>query len=156
MSVENENTSPTSTLGELTEHFTEVVNTLSLFRGHITLLQHQIRNLEKTTKKKIKLLNNELSKKKTKTKRKPSGFAQPTKISNSLCTFLEKPNGTQMARTEVTQYLISYIKKHNLQNKQNKRIIQPDDKLTKLLGITSSDELNYFNLQSFMNQHFLK
>ena len=120
MDTENSKTSPTNTLGELNEHFTEVINTLSLFRGHITLLQHQIRNLEKTTKKKVKLLNKELSKRKTKTKRKPSGFAQPTKISNSLCTFLEKPNGTQMARTEVTQYLISYIKAHDLQNKQNK------------------------------------
>jgi chromatin remodeling complex protein RSC6 len=156
MDIENSKLSPTNTLGELNEHFTEVINTLSLFRGHITLLQHQIRNLEKTTKKKIKILNKELSKRKTKIKRKPSGFAQPTKISSSLCSFLEKPDGTQMARTEVTQHLISYIKKHNLQNAQNKRIIKPDEKLTKLLGISSSDELNYFNLQSFMNQHFLK
>ena len=48
--------------------------------------------------------------KKGNVKKEPSGFAKPTLISNELCDFLSKPNGTEMARTEVTKYLTQYIK----------------------------------------------
>ena len=59
-----------------------------------------------------------------------------------------------MARTEVTQQLIQYIKDNNLQNNENRKIIKPDEKLTALLNIDNELELTYFNLQSFMNKHF--
>lgn len=91
-----------------------------------------------------------------KTPRAPSGFAKPTLMSNELCAFLGEAPGTEMARTEVTKYLTNYIKTNNLQNQANKRIIQPDAKLTALLNVQPSDEVTYFNLQKYMKVHFPK
>lgn len=145
-----------SILPELSTHFYDVLNTMSQFRSQITILQNQIKNVEKFTKRKVKQLEKELAKRKKRVNRKPSGFAKPTKISDKLCSFMEQPSGSEVARTAVTQYLISYIKEHNLQNEQNKKLIIPDSKLKILLGLTDADELNYFNLQSYMNQHFIK
>ena len=60
------------------------------------------------------------------------------------------------ARTEVTRYIIEYIKKEELQNKEDRRKIMPDMKLMKLLEIPEKEELTYFNLQKYMNKHFVK
>lgn len=62
----------------------------------------------------------------------------------------------EVARTNVTQYLINYIKKNNLQSEENKKYIKPDEKLNKLLNIREEDEVTYFNIQSYMNKHFIK
>ena len=90
------------------------------------------------------------------TKRAPSGFAKPILISNELCSFLGHPEGTEMARTEVTKQLTSYIKEHNLQDANNKRNIIPDTKLAQLLKSNPEDQITYFNLQKYMKIHFPK
>lgn len=143
-------------LADLSKNFESLMTTISTFRGQLTILQNQVKTIEKSSKKYIKQLERELSKRKQKGNRKPSGFAKPSKISDRLCSFMNKPKGSELARTEVTQYLISYIKSNKLQNQQNKRLITPDKELKTLLGIEENDELNYFNLQSYMNQHFIK
>jgi len=89
-------------------------------------------------------------------KRAPSGFAKPALISNELCSFLGKPKGTEMARTEVTKYLTQYIKTNDLQDSANRRKIIPDKKLQKLLNVSVNDEVTYFNLQKYMKVHFPK
>lgn len=99
--------------------------------------------------------NLEKSKKSTK-KRKPSGFAKPTVISDELCVFLGKPNGTEMARTEVTKYITQYIKENNLQSVENKIKIIPDKKLSKLFNFNKDEEVTFFNLQKYMQVHFNK
>ena len=121
-------------------------------KNSIIILQNRIRLLEKEKNKKIK----RLEKKKKKRIRQPSGFAKPMPISKKLCEFLNRPAGSEMARTEVTQHLISYIKQNNLQNKENKSFIKPDKKLIELLNIENDDKITYFNIQGFMNQHFLR
>ena len=91
-----------------------------------------------------------------KPKRAPSGFAKPSEISKTLCDFLGKPIGTEMARTEVTKYITQYIKTNNLQNPENKRHIIPDAKLGHLLNVQDNEVVTYFNLQKFMKHHFPK
>ncbi len=103
----------------------------------------------------MKGLKKVAEKSKNKGNKKPSGFANPTKVTKELCEFMNKQEGTQIARTEVTRALISYIKANNLQNKANKKIILPDEKLKFLLGINQEQELTYFNLQKYMNKHFI-
>jgi len=75
-------------------------------------------------------------------------------ISPELCSFLGKPKGTEMARTEVTKFLTTYIKEHELQDPSNRRKILPDKKLHTLLNTKKSDEVTYFNLQKYMKVHF--
>lgn len=83
-----------------------------------------------------------------------SGIAKPGFISPELCKFIGVDTGTEMARTEVIKHVNQYIKSNNLQNEQNRRIILPDSKLRTLLRTTNTDEVTYFNLQTFMKPHY--
>ena len=70
--------------------------------------------------------------------------------------FMGKPTGTKVARTEVTKYIIDYIDKNELKKSDNRKCINPDDKLSSLLNVSDKDELTYFNIQKYMNKHFVK
>lgn len=141
---------------ELKGEFSEILNSLTSFKSQITILQSQMRTLEKHVNKKIKTFQKEAKKNKSKGNRKPSGFAVPTQITDELCEFMKKPPGTKIARTEVTQYIIEYIRDNKLQQKDNKRFIAPDNRLTKLLDVSEKDKITYFNIQKYMNKHFVK
>ena len=91
---------------------------------------------------------------KTGVKRAPSGFAKPTNLSKELIDFIGVPEGTLMARTEVTKKITEYIKEHNLQDQKDKRTILPDKKLGKLLKSSKDDVVTYFNLQKYLKVHF--
>jgi chromatin remodeling complex protein RSC6 len=107
--------------------------------------------VEKNSKKKMSKKNKVKS-----TTRAPSGFIKPTLISDELATFLNKPFGSEMARTEVTKEINVYICANDLKDKVNGRIIKADDKLATLLKVGKDDELTYFNLQKYMSPHFAK
>ena len=140
----------------LFEQFEELVSSLALVKNQIGNIQQGIKQLEKNIKKQIKGLKKETNKNKNKGNRKPSGFAKPSKVTKELCDFMNKNEGTEFARTEVTKMLISYIKENKLENETNSKIINPDSKLKVLLGIDEGQELNYFNIQKYMNKHFVK
>ena len=110
------------------------------------------KHMKESSKKQKKKRNTDPNR----TKREPSGFAKPALISTELCSFLGKPEGTEMARTEVTKYLTQYIKEHKLQDEANRRKILPDAPLKQLLNVGTGDEVTYFNLQKYMKVHFPK
>ena len=141
---------------EIKGGFSGLLTTLGTFRTQITMLQNQVRSLEKGVNKKVRGLNREANKNKNRGNRKPSGFAVPTSVTPELCEFMGKPEGTLMARTEVTQYIIGYIRENQLQDSENKKFIAPDNKLTKLLDTKDGDEITYFTIQRYMNKHFIK
>jgi chromatin remodeling complex protein RSC6 len=143
-------------IDHVSTQFDGLLTGLSTFRTQITALQQQLRGLEKTVKRELKGLHKEVEKNKRRGNRKPSGFAKPTKISAELCKFMNKEEGDEVARTEVTKFMIGYIKEHDLQNPQNRKIICPNECLKVLLDISDGDEVTYFNLQKFMNRHFHK
>jgi len=123
----------------------------------ISSLKVEYRTLEKQWTRDLKTAQKQSSKRKRKAgNRAPSGFVKPTRISDELASFLEKPAGTEMARTEVTREINVYIRNHNLQDSKNGRKINPDTKLASLLKLKKTDELTYFNLQKFMSPHFAK
>jgi len=140
--------------GDLAAQFASVLSTLSAFRGQITQVQQLVRGLEKSVNKEVRTLRRAAQKGRVRSNGRRSGFAQPASISRELCEFMNKEEGTKMARTEVTQFVIGYINENKLQNPDNRKEITPDDKLRKLLGVGDSDEVTYFNLQKYMNRHF--
>jgi upstream activation factor subunit UAF30 len=85
--------------------------------------------------------------------RKPSIFELPTPLSNDLCSFLALSNGSKESRSNVTKAITTYVKLHNLKNKHT---ITPDAKLKSLLGVKEGEVLTYFNLQRYLNPHYLK
>jgi len=149
-------TKTTNVVNPITEQFAVLLNSLSSFKSQISMLSAQVKALEKNVKKQMKQLEREAAKNKNKGNRKASGFAVPTKISKDLCKFMGKPEGSEMARTEVTKYIIQYIKNNKLPDKTNKKIIKPDSALKSLLDLKPEDEVTYFNLQKYMNKHFVK
>jgi upstream activation factor subunit UAF30 len=123
----------------------------------ISSLKTEYRTIEKKWTRELKSAQKQNSKRKRKAgNRAPSGFVKPTRISDELAKFLEKPTGTEMARTEVTRDINKYIRTNNLQDKENGRKINPDSKLAALLKLKKNDELTYFNLQRYMSPHFAK
>lgn len=84
-----------------------------------------------------------------------SGLTKPFPVSNSLCTFMSVPEGTQLARAEVTKYLHKYIKEKDLYDESNRQFIRPDGSLRALLNIHDEEEpLHIFSMQKKMNTHF--
>jgi upstream activation factor subunit UAF30 len=156
MENHNETEKSEDLLVSLEDQFESIVSSLATFKMQLSTIQTQIRGVEKTVKKEIKNLRKESLKNKTSGKKKLSGFATPTKITNELCEFMNKEKGTEIARTDVTKTLIEYIKKNKLENSENSQIINPDEKLKDLLGIDEKEKLTYFTLQKHMNKHFIK
>jgi chromatin remodeling complex protein RSC6 len=135
----------------------EFMNKLNQFCSTAAALRSEFRTLEKKYARLLKAaLKTNSKKKKRAGNRAPSGFVKPTKISDELAKFLEKPTGTEMARTDVTREINKYIRSHNLQDVGNGRKINPDQKLQTLLKLKKTDELTYFNLQKYMSPHFYK
>ena len=145
-----EDTQPT-----LTDEFTELISQMTTMRTQLTALTGKVRALRTRSEREVKAAQ-KFSKKRRSTNRKPSGFTKPTIISDELAVFLGRPKGSEMARTEVTREINAYIKAHGLQQESNKRNISPVAKLRKLLSLKKSDQLSYFNLQTYMKALFPK
>lgn len=80
--------------------------------------------------------------------KKNSAFMRPVQVSDVLAEIV---GHGPMARTEVTKKVWDYIKKHKLQDPHNKRMINPDNKLAKVLG--SSQPIDMFKMTSKISKH---
>ena len=136
--------------------FNNLIKGLQTVKFQINTLQQSVKKMEKVIKKNMNSLKKEVIKNKPKGNRNPSGFAKPSKITKELCCFLNKEEGTEIARTEVTRALVAYIKENKLDNNVNGQIIHPDNKLKTLLGLDDNQNLTYFTIQKYMNKHFVK
>lgn len=80
--------------------------------------------------------------------KKNSAFMKPVQVSDTLAEIVGQG---PMPRTEVTKKVWEYIKKHKLQDQNNKRNINPDQKLAKVLG--SSQPIDMFKMTSKISKH---
>jgi len=122
----------------------------------IASIRSEVNELKRQHARELRAANKANKRRKTNVNRAPSGFVKPTLISNELAAFLGKPEGSVLARTEVTREVNAYIRTQKLQDKDNGRKIIPDAKLLKLLKLKKGEELTYFNLQKYMAAHFAK
>lgn len=81
------------------------------------------------------------------TKKKPSAFMKPVEVSDALAKIVGKG---PMPRTEVTKKLWDYIKKKSLQDKKNKRMVNPDATLSEVIG---SQQIDMFKMVSKISKH---
>ena len=141
----------------LSDAFVQVLGQLTSLRSQLTNITGQVRALQKRADRELRAAHKANKKRSTKSgTRAPSGFVKPTNISKELAAFLGKEHGTEMARTQVTREINTYIRAHKLQDPKNGRRILADAKLRKLLKLSKEDELTYFNLQRYMSPHFAK
>jgi len=87
--------------------------------------------------------------KKSATKRTPNAaFMKPMQPSSELAAVV----GNQpMPRTEITKKVWAYIKKNNLQDPQQKRMINADDNLKKVFG--GKNQVSMFEMTKLVNNH---
>ena len=98
-----------------------------------------------------------LKRKIVKTDQELRGFAVEKPCSKELCAFMGKPEGSMVARTELTKFLAAYIKEHKLQSTTNKKQIVPNEELSNFLGdIGSIEVLTHFSMQKVLNRHFVR
>ena len=146
---------PATTLEEDLKSMTTRLNTL---RETVVSLLGEVKRLDKRVHREIK--DARKRKRRVKTEegpdakpRTPSIFERPVQITEELCTFLAQPKGTLMSRSQVTKGVNNYVKEHNLKNKHD---IKPDAALKKLLLVPETEALTYFNLQRYLNRHYVK
>jgi upstream activation factor subunit UAF30 len=101
-----------------------------------------------TTKKKPAAAKKPAAKKTT-TKRQPSAaFMKPLTPSSSLAAVVgDKP----IPRTEVVKKLWVYIKKNNLQDAKDKKMINTDDKLKSVFA--NKKQVSMFEMNTLLKKH---
>ena len=86
---------------------------------------------------------------KKKSARKPSAaFMKPMQPSPALSEIV---GDKAVPRTEVTKRLWAYIKKNNLQDKKNRRMIHSDDALKAVFA--GKAQVNMFEMTKLVNKH---
>ncbi len=75
------------------------------------------------------------------------GIAQPVTPSSELAAIVGKE---PLPRSEMTKRIWDYIKKNNLQDAQNRRNINADDKLRPIFG---KDQVTMFEMTKLVSQH---
>ncbi len=77
-----------------------------------------------------------------------AAFMKPMKVSAELAAVVgEGP----MPRSEVTKKIWAYIKEHGLQDSQNKRNINADEKLKAVFG--GKPQVSMFEMTKLVSQH---
>ena len=156
--VEAAAAAPAAPATTLDEDLKAVTGNLNTLRETVSAMLGQVKKLEKRVHRELK----DARKRKRRAPpaegadavpRKPSIFEIPTKVTDELCKFLGKANGTLMSRSEVTKGVNNYVKEKGLKNKHD---IKPDASLKALLAIGEGEPLTYFNLQRYLNRHYIK
>ncbi|HUO56464.1 MAG TPA: SWIB/MDM2 domain-containing protein [Candidatus Paceibacterota bacterium] len=80
--------------------------------------------------------------------KKNSAFMKPMQISPDLAEVI---GPGPMPRSEVTKKIWEYIKKHGLQDQENKRNINADDKLKKVFG--GKSQVTMFEMTKLVSKH---
>ncbi|CAA6662970.1 unnamed protein product [Spirodela intermedia] len=84
-------------------------------------------------------------------KGKPRGISQPRPISQAMQELL---GVSEIPRTQALKQIWAYIKQHNLQDTENKKIIICDDKLKRIFG--GRDRVGFLEISGLLNPHFMK
>jgi DNA topoisomerase-1 len=98
--------------------------------------------------------------KRAKTPKKEASTKKAKTTARSMPSYSLSPDlaavvgSSELTRGEVTKKVWEYIKAHNLQDAQNKRLIHPDALLTKVFG--SKESIDMFKMAGLLNKHIKK
>lgn len=107
---------------------------------------------EAPAKKEVKKTTKKGAKEKSTTAKPKKARVQPTV--NTSADLQVLVGAQPLSRGEVTKKIWVYIKEHNLQDPDNKRLIRPDPLLGKIFG--SSEPVDMFKIAGLLNKHFVK
>jgi chromatin remodeling complex protein RSC6 len=135
--------------------------------------QHLV-DIKKAYHQQIKEINKRKKIKRAVTGNGNSGFKIPSLVRGTkLHDFMGVPHGERIARQAATQAVDKYVKEHNLHHEGNHQLFKPDAKLESIIGntaerraiqeerkkihpeMTITDDVGYFNLQTFFKPLFV-
>ncbi len=95
------------------------------------------------------------------TTRQESGFMKAVQISPEMLAFTGWDANQKYSRVDVTKFICQYIKTHDLQEPKDRRNINADPALCKILNwdpVTApvDEPLTYFRIQRKIQPHFIK
>lgn len=171
--TETAETATTVEIETMKQRFEKLIKSKQDLTNELKREIQELRKMQRDHENAIKEASKKTKRKKTPrddaNPRKPSGFASPVIVSDELYAFLAQfgvKNTDPIARTDVTRYITSYIKEHDLQNPEHRREIVPDAALNKLFGPAMepkdpNDEnsplvYTYLKLQKYLSAHFPK
>jgi chromatin remodeling complex protein RSC6 len=139
----------------LSQLFTNIVTQIGELKSQLNAMSAQVRTLRTRSERELRAAQ-KAGRRRRNANRKPSGFVKPALISDELASFLGRPSGSEMARTEVTREIHRYVRAHKLQDPNDGRVILPDAKLRKLFNLKKDTPFSFLNLQKYMTPHFPK
>ncbi|KAG8645550.1 zinc finger CCCH domain-containing protein 44 [Manihot esculenta] len=83
--------------------------------------------------------------------RRPRGIMKPRPVSPEMAEFV---GASEIPRTQALKRIWAYIKEHNLQDPNDKKIIICDEKLKKIFG--GRDRVGFLEIAGLISPHFLK
>ncbi|KAL8116285.1 uncharacterized protein LOC141667731 [Apium graveolens] len=88
--------------------------------------------------------------KETKKIREPRGITKPRPVTPEMQDIVGVP---EIPRTQALKVIWAYIKQHNLQDPENKKIIICDEKLKKIFK--GNDRVGFLEIAGLISPHFL-
>ncbi|XP_016444247.1 protein TRI1 [Nicotiana tabacum] len=85
-------------------------------------------------------------------KREPRGIMKPRRVSPEMQAFLG--GLPEIPRTQALKFIWAYIKQHNLQDPEDKKVIICDEKLKNIFG--GRDRVGFLEIAGLISPHFLK
>lgn len=150
--TETEESNTEILFNKLLTQFQDVQSVMKVLSTNLKVLQKQYLKDQRESKK---LSLKKQAKKANSGKKTTSGITSPTPITPDLAKFLGLDENQMIPRTKVTSMVIEYIKKNDLQNKENKKQIIPNVALESILQ-ANGEVVTFFNLQTYLKKHFLK
>jgi len=149
-------TAPVDTVSQYADEFTHLISQLRTLQTTLKELTTYTQKLEKRVSKEQKAVQKRVNGKRRRApgSSQPSGFSKPGPVSDEMRAFLKIGKDDLIARTQCTKRINAYCKEHGLQGVKDKRILNADKTLRKLLRLGVKDELTFFNLQKYMKIHF--
>ena len=139
--------------------FLELLNNYTERVTNVTKELKELTSIGKSLEKEFNYVVKQISKQKKnrRSENRPlSGFAMPSLLTDELYTFLKIKHGTLVPRKDVTRMINEYITSNNLRDEADKRRIMPNDELKQIFKCDGSEQITYFNLQTYMKHHFIK
>ncbi|XP_059647863.1 uncharacterized protein LOC132294134 [Cornus florida] len=85
-------------------------------------------------------------------KREPRGIMKPRRVSPEMRDFLG--GVPEIPRTQALKQIWAYIKEHNLQDPENKKIVVCDENLKKIFA--GKERVGFLEITGLISPHFLK
>lgn len=135
---------------------TELNSQIQVVATQLATIRTNLKQLEKQMLKEIKTLSKGKKSKNTSGVKRPNSFETPRPICDELADFLGVEHGTLVSLVDVNKFINAYIAEHKLKNPENGHFILPDAKLATLLKVGPTDELKFFNLQTYLKPLYIK